>query len=109
MKRASPTSSGGKNSHAERFWTELEANSLRIEKGGSYVWFANGSSGRCGAPGSCAADGDDGSRQNVSQGRPPRSTDRIRDGRHACVHRKRRHHFSDGADVQGFVAGVDVV
>jgi uncharacterized membrane protein YqiK len=28
---------------------------------------------------------------------------------YACLHRKRRHHFSDGADVQGPVTGVDVV
>src|SRR5713226_2628921 len=93
----------------KNFGLRREANSPWIERGGSYVWVANGSGGGCGTPGSCASDGDDCGRQNVSQGRAARSADRIRNGRHTCLHRQRRHHFSDGADLQGFVAGADVV
>src|SRR5260370_38785696 len=110
MKRASPTSSDGKNLRNERFRTDVRRKqSARIEKGGSYVWVANGCGCGCGAPGSCAAHGDDCGRQNVPQGRTPRSVDRVRNGRPACLHRMMRAHFSDGADVQGLVTGVDVV
>src|SRR5260370_33967348 len=110
MRRASPTSSDGKNSRSERFRTEVSTNSPRgSKKGGSYVWVANGSGRGCGAPGSCAADGDDCGRQNLSQGRTARSAHRVGNGRDDWLHRQGGHHVADGTDVQGPVTAADVV
>src|SRR5260370_29376051 len=110
MRRELPTSSPGKSLRGRSFRTDVRRKkSVRVEKGGSYVWVANGSGRGRGAPGSCAADGDDCGRQNVSQGRTARSAHRVWNGRDACLHRERGHHFPNGADVQRPLIGVDVV
>jgi len=75
--------------------------------------FANGSGGGVrGLLASCVADGDDCGRQNVSKrtAGTARSADRIRKwAAHMFTPAEGAIIFSDGADLQGFVAGADVV